>query len=70
MNAMHTMLYALSLTLADLFLQIFEKKSLESGSRRDRGASRADTDRVYEMLKKEVRINQQPRSQWSLQVEI
>lgn len=36
-------------------LQIFEKRSLESGSRRERGASKADTDRVYEMLKKEVR---------------
>ena len=35
-------------------LQIFEKRSLESGSRRERGASKADTDRVYEMLKKEV----------------
>ncbi|KAH8555690.1 hypothetical protein BGW37DRAFT_145317 [Umbelopsis sp. PMI_123] len=33
---------------------IFEKRSLESGLRRDRGASKADTDRVYEMLKKEA----------------
>ncbi|KAG2171698.1 hypothetical protein INT43_008078 [Umbelopsis isabellina] len=36
------------------FFRIFEKRSLESGMRRDRGSSRADTERVYEMLKKEA----------------
>jgi hypothetical protein len=43
-----------ALTRILTLLQIFEKRSLESGSRRERGASKADTDRVYEMLKKEV----------------
>jgi hypothetical protein len=34
--------------------QIFEKKTLESNFKRDRGSSRQDTEQVYELLKKEV----------------
>ncbi|ORY91232.1 hypothetical protein BCR43DRAFT_100586 [Syncephalastrum racemosum] len=33
---------------------IFEKKSLDNVSRRERGASRSDTEKVYELLKKEA----------------
>lgn len=35
--------------------QIFEKRSLDTGFRRERGASKSDTEKVYELLKREVR---------------
>lgn len=36
-------------------IQIFEKRSLDTGFRRERGASKSDTEKVYELLKREVR---------------
>lgn len=39
-------------------LQIFEKKTLESNFKRDRGSSRQDAEQVYELLKKEARISE------------
>lgn len=33
---------------------IFEKRSLDTGFRRERGASKSDTEKVYELLKREA----------------